>query len=168
MGRILGWALLLALGAAVAGATPAQGRKAVRESAEATLLVKGTVDIAADGAVLGYRLDQAGALPASVRELIERTVPHWRFEPVALDPGTTHGRASMRLRLVAKRLDADRFTVGIRGAQFGREDADDWIRAERMPPPAYPDRALRARVGGTVRASIPPTAAGRWAAWSRR
>ena len=161
MKRLYGLMLVLAVGGAVPPAADARGPAAVREQVESTLLVKGTVDIAANGEVLGYALEKPDALPASVRDLIGNTVPSWQFAPIELDPGTTRGRASMSLRLVARQLGKDRYRVGISGAQFGRQFGDNQVKSRQMRPPTYPERAAYAGLGGTVYTVLKIDASGR-------
>ncbi|GHA82383.1 hypothetical protein GCM10007067_20430 [Lysobacter bugurensis] len=122
----------------------------MRKQVESSLVVKGTVDITADGRVLGYALDHADKLAPAVKQLLARTVPQWQFEPVTLDPDTDRGRAPMSVRLVAKKLDGGDYRIEVRGAQFGSHRRDHVVRSVSMSPPRYPMPALHARVGGTV------------------
>jgi hypothetical protein len=138
------------LGLLLSGAAFAGGPGAVRKQIESSLLVKGTIDISADGRVLGHALERAGTLPEGVVGMIDKAVPQWRFEPVELREGTTRARAPMSLRIVAKKLDADSFIVQIRGAQFGSYAPDEVASSRQMTPPRYPQAAAYAGVGGTV------------------
>lgn len=137
--------LLVAAGSAAAAAAGA-----VRDRAESSLLLKGTIDLSADGRVLGHALDGADRLPAAVRQLVSQEVPQWQFAPVELKPGTTRGRARMSLRLVARKLDDDSFSIAIHGAQFGQAHVAGGLTRRRMAPPRYPEAAERAGVSGTV------------------
>jgi hypothetical protein len=128
----------------------ANGPGAVRRQVESSLVVKGTVDIDADGRVLGYALDHADKLAPAVKQLLAGAVPHWRFEPVVLDPGTDRGRAPMSVRLVARKLDDEKYRIEVRGAQFGTHRRGQGITMRSMKPPRYPVNAARAGVGGTV------------------
>lgn len=139
--------LVLALCSAVAFAN---GPGGVRKQVESSLVVKGTVDIDADGRVLGYALDRADTLAPAVKQLLAGAVPHWRFEPVQLDPGTDRGRAPMSVRLVAKKLEDGDYRIEVRGAQFGSHKRGHTIEAVSMTPPRYPMPAARAGIGGTV------------------
>ncbi len=146
MKRLFWMALLLV----AAGAAFAAGPGAVRKRIESSLLVKGTIDISAEGKVLGYALERDEALPAAVQRLVARAVPMWQFEPVELKTGTTRGRARMSLRLVARKLDEENFSVAIQGAQFGQEHVAGGLASKQMAPPRYPEDAQYAGVGGTV------------------
>lgn len=144
------WIGGMLLGLLLSGAAFAEGPGAVRKQVESSLLVKGTIDIDADGRVLGHALERAGALPEGVARLIDNAVTQWRFEPVELREGTTRARAPMSLRIVAKRLDEDSFTVRIHGAQFGSYVPGEAPSSRQMAPPRYPRAAIYAGVGGTV------------------
>jgi hypothetical protein len=141
-------AVLLAGGGS--GTAGAQSRAEVRRQVETSLVAEGTIDITADGLVLDHALKRPDELPKSVVEMIARTVRQWRFEPVVLNPGTTRARAPMSIRLVAKKLDDGRFTVELRGAQFGTHAPAETVKSVRLTPPRYPDAAAHAGVGGTV------------------
>lgn len=139
--------LVLALCSAMAFAN---GPGGVRKQVESSLVVKGTVDIDADGRVLGYALDRADKLAPAVKQLLAGAVPHWRFEPVQLDPDTDRGRAPMSVRLVAQKLEDGDYRIEVRGAQFGSHKRGHMIESVSMPPPRYPMPAARAGIGGTV------------------
>lgn len=149
--RRTGWiAVALLAWAFAAGA--ATTRQAVRESVEMSMLVTGSVDISADGRVLAHTVDQPDKLPPAVRKLVDGAVPQWQFEPVKLDPGTDRGRARMGLRVIAKKTAPDSYTLRIGGASFGAEEGVEGktITRRSMPPPRYPDEAVRTNVSGTV------------------
>jgi hypothetical protein len=141
----------LVLVAWVGSALAAGGPAAVRKQIESSLLVNGTIDITADGAVAGYVLKDADALPSGIRNMVASVVPKWRFEPVKLRPGATLARATMSLRFVAKKLENDDITIEIRGAHFSNEGLEKWISTQgTLAPPRYPREAALAGVGGTV------------------
>ncbi|MHB8913244.1 MAG: energy transducer TonB [Lysobacter sp.] len=148
MGRRFWIGLLLV---SCVGAAGASGPGAVRKQVESSLLVKGTIDLHADGSVAGYALDNPGAVPEGIAALIADAVPLWRFEPVEISGGATRARATMSMRLVAKKMEGGDFTVQIRGAQFfGQERPGESVGSVKLVPPAYPAAAARSGVGGTV------------------
>lgn len=149
MGKRLWMAVLLAVCVGHAGAA---GLDEVRAQIESSRLVKGTIDIAADGRVVDYALQGREALPEGVRELIAGAVPHWRFEPIELPDGTV--RASMSLRLVAKKLADGGYLLAIRGAHFGSDMPAGSPRSRKRHRPRYPKEAAIAGVGGTVYAVL--------------
>ena len=133
------------------GAVSAGGPSAVRKQVESSLLVKGTIDLHADGSVAGYALDKPDAVPEGIVGMIARAVPMWRFEPIEITSGATRARANMSMRIVAKKTDSGDFNVQIRGAQFfGQERPGESVTSAKLQPPAYPEMAARSGVGGTV------------------
>lgn len=148
MGKRYWTMLLLAL---CAGAAFAAGPGAVRKQIESSLLVKGTIDITADGTVAGYALEGSDGMSAGIKNMVARVVPHWRFEPVVLSPGATSARATMSLRFVAKKLDDDNFSIAIASAHFNNDRPGEALSSRRrMGPPKYPVDAARSGVSGTV------------------
>lgn len=140
------WLLALCVSSAFAA-----GPAAVRKQIESSLLVKGTIDIKADGNVAGYTLEGSEALPSGIKSMVARVVPQWRFEPIELSQGAAKARATMSLRFVAKKLGDDNFTIAIRSAHFGNDHPGQSVSTKRrMSPPKYPEQAARAGVGGTV------------------
>jgi hypothetical protein len=125
---------------------------AVRKQAEASMLVKGSITIAADGSVAGHELERPEKLPPGVVALIGQSLPKWRFEPV-MENGEAHETtARMSLLVVANKSDPEHFTVRIRSAQFGDLNpvASDGIGRKKMGGPQYPGEAMAAGVSGTV------------------
>lgn len=136
----------------LSGATLAAGPNAVRKRAQASMLVTGSVEVAPDGSVRGYAIDQPDQLPPVVVDLIRKNVPTWTFVPVLVDGRPVAAKAKMSLRMVAKRIDDQHESIGITGAQFGQKDADaaEDISYKNHPSPQYPGLSLRAHVSGTV------------------
>ncbi|MFC3550656.1 protein tonB [Lysobacter cavernae] len=151
MRKLGGWALGLLL---VTGLAWGEGGKPgdVRKQIESSLLVKGAIDINADGSVAAHTLERESELPVGIVAMIGKAVPQWRFEPIKLKEGTQRARANMSIRIVARKLDDGNFAVDIRGAQFGQEQPDtQTVRSkDRLTPPRYPEKAAYAGVGGSV------------------
>lgn len=148
----MAWALALALAVGSVAAFAVNTREQVRKSVEMSMLVTGTIDIEKDGRTGGHRLDHPEKLPPIVARLVGQAVPEWRFEPVKIDGNVVRARASMGLRVVAKKQDDGNYTVAIRNASFGEEGgaADESVRSKRMPPPKYPEAAYLSGIEGTV------------------
>ncbi len=123
-----------------------------RDKSEASMLVRGHIVVTPTGTVSSYTIDEAAGLPAPVMQSITRSVPRFRFEPVRKNGQPVAAHASMSLRLVARRLpdSASNFELSIRSAYFGEEAERAGIAKPGQRKPRYPDRAIRARVGGTV------------------
>lgn len=144
---LAGLGLLLCVCCAVAG-----GRAAVRKQMEMSMLVTGSIDIGSDGSVSAHAVDQPGKIPPGVLQLVGQAVPRWRFEPILVDGRAVPARARMGLRVVARQQDDGTYTLGIRSASFGEEDAaeEESVTAARMTPPRYPVAAAASNVSGTV------------------
>lgn len=161
--------ILVLLFVLLAGVVHAAGPRAVREQAEMSMLVTGMVLVDADGSVSGWEVDQREKLPDYVANLVERSAPMWKFEPVLVDGRPRATKARMSLRLVAEKLDDGNFRIAISNGYFGRDamsgkerkaldrsgdddegQANDILRAVAMRPPGYPDSALQMGARGTV------------------
>lgn len=153
--RHLAASLLLAC--LLALSTAASAQRIDPKQVESSLLVTGTIEIAADGSVLGYTLDQPGKLQRTVLNLIAGIAPHWKFEP-ASEPATQ--RLAMSLRFVARRPDDTHVTVTLDSAQFSVPDpaAGTTLQLDKrkMRMPTYPkdmaEQEIEAMVYVTVRA----------------
>jgi hypothetical protein len=140
--RNMGWMgiVIAALCVGRAGAT------AMPTSAEASVLVTGTVEVAPDGRVTRHAIDNAGALDLGVVDMIDDSMSDWRFKPM-------HGTVSavMRLVLHARKNAAGKYVIWIASADFkSPQDCPAWGYASKPVPPEYPREALEADVSGTV------------------
>ena len=150
--------MALLLGLLVAFASQAAGPRAVRKQIESSMLVTGWVLIAPDGSVTKLEIDEQEKLPAGVVKLVEQGGASWRFEPVLIDGVARKAKARMSLRVVAKKLDAERYELSIRSGYFGEEAQTpqeyvarpDAIKPLAMKPPMYPENAARMGGRGTV------------------
>lgn len=148
----------LLLGLLVAFASHAAGPSAVRKTVESSMLVTGWVLIDPDGSTTKLELDEREKLPEPVASLVEQSGPAWRFEPVLIDGVARKAKARMSLRIVAKKVEGDRYQIGIRSGYFGEEAMTpeervampDSIKPVVMKAPVYPDSALRMGARGTV------------------
>ena len=149
--RLLALALLVVSSIAMAG----DGRKAMRENIEASMLVSGTIHVDPQGHVERYVIDQDGALPDPVARLLAQAIPDWRFEPTLHDGAPAFVETSMRVRVAATRQSEDAVAFRISGASFGGWDnAEDQLADDRETrrnnPPRYPREALRRGAMATV------------------
>lgn len=143
-------ACILAVLVAIAALAPAKAGESVRDQVESSMVLTGTIDVAPDGRVSGYRIDRAADVPAGVLGVLARFVPGWRFEPEQADGGPVAKRAYMSVRVVAKRQDEDNFAVSIRDARFSEQAPGERESGNDISPPRYPRVAVRAGVSGTV------------------
>ena len=126
------------------------GTSDVRKTAEATMLVTGSIEVAPDGGVYQYTLDRPEKIPPSVVDLIKKSVPGWKFR--FAERVDAIQRAKMSLRIVAKPVDDQHDSLRISSANFGDTDAHatDHVTYKDRQPPRYPPAAIDARVDGTV------------------
>lgn len=128
---------------------------------QASMVVTGAITVNPDGSVRSYTVRDLDKLPPAARNIIQATVPHWRFVPILSGGKAIAAQAGMSLRIVADMLDARHAAIRIAGAAFGCDalprsnlpgecPAGTAIRYAHRMPPRYPVDALRARVGGEV------------------
>ena len=116
----------------------------------ASTLIAGSVQIAPDGKVKDYSIDQMSKLPPAVQSMLQETIARWRFERGTHLPVDIKER--MTLRLVAKPVDDVRQAISVATVTF----SDDFGALNeaplplKRPVPRYPDMAKDARIGGTV------------------
>ena len=150
---VRGWlATALALMAFTASAGSA---KEIRKQAEASVLLTGTVEVAADGSLRGYRLDHPEMIDAPVRDLIDRNVKSWSFEVDSLPDGVPANATivnTMSILVVAKKLENDDYALRLAGSYFSPKENEPGteLTYKRHTPPTYPFDAVRARVTGKV------------------
>jgi hypothetical protein len=130
------------------------GAAAARKQVEASMVLTGSITVAPDGHVSAYTLDTPAKLEKGIVAMVNDTVPSWRFEPVLRQGKAVASTARMSLQVVAKKVDADHFSIGIRNANFSVPAADatsaNWMAGRSMTPPRYPPAAYRSGVTGTV------------------
>lgn len=140
----------------LSGMAMADGSSAVRKSVQATMLVSGTVEVAADGSVTHYTLDHPEELPKVVTGLLAQAVPAWRFKPVVVDGKPAAAKAPMSLRVVAKPQGNGNYSVSVVAVWFGdgaknqSETSAETISYKTRVQPVYPRDAADRQVSGTV------------------
>lgn len=119
---------------------------------EGRMLVTGQIRVATDGSVEGFTLDRTGKLPKEVVSLVNQAVPDWKFEPVLVAGQRAHVTTDMRVLVVAKKLDEDRYRLRIRSATFGNAPTapGEAVTSVNLAPPDYPSHAAHAGAQGTV------------------
>lgn len=137
-------ALLLASPLSASGPT-------ARKQAESSLHVTGTIVIDTDGKVQSHEIDPRIHLTPELSAFVSQSLARWRFQPVKVDGRVVRARVPMSLRLVATRLDDDKFYLRIASTYFGgSHPATDSVRFLKMSSPKYPDAAARAGGKGMV------------------
>ena len=139
-GLLVGWSSL-------AGA-------AEQSKIEVSMQVTGTVSVAADGTVADYALDQRDKLPVEVAQLLDKSLPAFRFEMGARDGSPV--QAEMTLQVVALQLGTGRVGLALRKARFDEAVSQPTAHVEvnTRVPMGYPSEALTAGAAGTVYVAV--------------
>jgi len=122
----------------------------LKDIAEASMLVSGTIEVLPDGSIGSYALYKEEKLPAPVIDLIKRNVSTWKFQLKA--PSTSPIKEDMSLLIVARDEDAKHMTLRLAGANFSDGDAPEnsSIRWLHRVSPLYPKLSLEHGMTGTV------------------
>ena len=105
--------------------------------------VTGRIEIAADGSVSSYKLDDK--LNAVIKQAVDKNIQGWRFEPVTVDGHPVIAATTLRLHLKAIPVGRDDYRLQVANVWFGEP-----LRAHSMEAPAYPADAERQSVQGRV------------------
>lgn len=144
--------LFLALALAFAAGAPllpadavAQNARAVRATAEMSMVLSGSIDVAADGSVSTLVLDQRAMLAPGIVSFVEGAIRGWQFEPTLRDGTPVAVHAPLRVRLRGKQQEDGNYQISMTSVDFSEYDpkATDSITQKRMPPPRYPEEAFR-------------------------
>ncbi|MGH8062995.1 MAG: TonB family protein [Pseudoxanthomonas sp.] len=142
-------ALVIALCPCIANATkPSEMRKQI----ESSMLVRGAIETNADGSVGELTIDSPEKLPAGLVDFVQKQVSAWKFEPVLVDGKPVRARSRMSVRVVARMIDKDSYSIGIRNANFDGEPPKEGeaLSSTKLTPPRYPQNVARAGASGTV------------------
>ena len=141
----------LRFGLLVTVALGAVGICVARAPMEASMTVTGVIHIAADGHTQSYTLDKQDKLPPEAIEVMQRTVPAWRFQQTLKDGVPVPVDAKMFVRLIARRNDAGSYGIFVGGADFDTQivKATSFGHVDRTAP-RYPMDAVRSRISGDV------------------
>ena len=138
-------ALLLSWGA------QAQTRKGLMKQVEASMLLTGRIDVSADGTVAGYSIDKAALVPPDVLAHVARQVPHWSVAPAVSDGSPVASSSPFSLRLLARRIDGDRYSIQIVDTHIDEERAEhERLTVSAQVPPVYPTDVFSANGSGVV------------------
>lgn len=119
---------------------------------ESSMLVKGTIEINADGSVNTLSIDQQDKFPAGLVDFVQKQAHGWKFEPVLVDGKAMRARSPMSVRVVARAVGEDSYSIAIRNASFDGEPPKEGeaLSSNWMGPPRYPDLVARSGASGTV------------------
>ncbi|HEL5403860.1 TPA: TonB family protein [Stenotrophomonas maltophilia] len=144
--------LFLALALAFTAGTPllpadavAQNARAVRATAEMSMALSGSIDVAADGSVSKLTLDQQAMLAPGIASFVEGTIRGWQFEPTLRDGKPIAVHAPLRVRLRGKEQDDGSYQISMTSVDFSDYDpsSTSTVTRKSMPPPRYPEDAFR-------------------------
>lgn len=115
----------VALVAAACVATPgfADDQKPARMEEVLTMRVEGTIAVDATGKVIAHEVKTG--IPPRLRELIDNTVPAWRFFPPMVDGAPSAAKTDMRITLLGRK-DGDGYEVSIDNVLFSKTDPRGW------------------------------------------
>lgn len=144
------WLAGLVLGCSMAVAAGAGHRSTIKD-AEASMLLTGTINVDVKGAVTAFTIDHRDKVPSGVVQLVDGTVPQWRFEPVIRDGQAVAATTTMSMLVVASQPDDSHYRVTLKGATFGDSTNDDQrVTGKSMRPPEYPVSTFMAGVSGVA------------------
>lgn len=115
-----------------------------------SLLVDGTIIVASDGSVASYTLGQREKLPATVVDLVQKTVPAWHFKGVAGSPAEEDIKKLMSLRIVARPDGHGGYSAKVSDAYFYDAVERNPLEEGTLLPPEYPAHALRYKASAVV------------------
>lgn len=142
-------ALVVSLLPLLAAATP---RAETLKQVESSMLVKGTIETNADGSVNTVAIDKQEKFPPGLVDFVQKQILAWKFEPVLVDGKAMRARSPMSVRVVARKVGEDSYSIAIRNASFeGEEPAEgETLTSVRMIPPRYPKAAGMSGASGMV------------------
>lgn len=147
--RLAGGLMVLLL--ALAGPAPAQTRSGLMKQLEGSMLLKGRIDVAADGSVTAVSIQDSERVDPLALQHVMRHAPNWTVNPATVDGVPVASSTPFSVRLVARRIDDDQYGVSITGASI-EDDLPEEARLQKgvMEPPRYPTDMLRAGASGIV------------------
>lgn len=144
------WMAGLLVGCSMAAVAGTAHRTTMKD-AEASMLLTGTINVDPKGAVTGFTIDHRDKVPGGVVQIVDSTVPQWRFEPVTRDGLPIAATTTMSMLVVATQPDESHYRITINGATFGEDKADpEAITGRSMKPPTYPVDAMYSGVSGAA------------------
>lgn len=108
--------------------------------------VSGEIGIDSQGKVFDYVIKTL--VTPEVKQLIDRSVRSWQFEPVVHDGKPGYAKTNMVLTLLAKKVDAG-YQLQVERVRFTGSRS-----AVSMMPPQYPAESVYAHVMGTVLVAV--------------
>jgi hypothetical protein len=124
----------------------------IRKQIESSMLVKGVIETNVDGSVGALAIDKPEKFPAGILDFVQKQVSAWKFEPVLVDGKPMRARSQMSVRVVARMIDKDNYSIAIRNANFDGEAPKEGeaLSSRKLTPPRYPQSVAMAGASGTV------------------
>lgn len=146
------WIVALVVSLLPLVAAAAIPRAEILRQVESSMLVKGTIETNADGSVNSLVIDQPDKFSAGLVDFVQKQVMAWKFEPVLVDGKAVRARSPMSVRVVAKAVGEDSYSIAIRNASFDGEPPKEGeaLSSNWMGPPRYPELVARSGASGTV------------------
>lgn len=133
-------------------AAQARAHKLNQVETEASMVLTGRLDVAADGRVTSHVVDDRESVPGSVLRYLDAQVARWRVEWGAEVGQPVAATLPFSVRLVAA-PDGDAYRLRVASTLLGDMPGEPAMRVRargEMKPPVYPLGPLKARAGGTV------------------
>lgn len=124
----------------------------IRKQIESSMVVRGAIETNADGSVGSLAIDKPEKLPTGVVDFVQKRVSAWKFEPVLVDGEPVRARSQMSVRVVARMIDKDSYSITIRSAYFDGESPKEGeaLSSKKRTPPSYPKSVAMSGASGTV------------------
>jgi TonB family protein len=127
----------------------------VRKQAEASMLLTGTVEVARDGSLRSYQLDEPEKIDSAIRDFVDRNIRSWSFAVGPVPPGVSASATivnAMNILVVAKPLEGDAYSLRLAASYFSPKNPEPGTEFayKSIKPPVYPTQAVYARVKGKV------------------
>ena len=134
---------------AASPAANARDQRRLIEKTEMSMLVKGGIDMRPDGSVERYSIDHSEKLSPAVTQMIGAQVSAMAVRAVLVDGKPVNAHTNMSLRIVAKPVDEQNFSVRIQSASTGgKGDAAPYKRPEKDFAQTHGAGALVDRLDG--------------------
>ncbi|HAV72974.1 MAG TPA: TonB-dependent receptor [Stenotrophomonas sp.] len=140
------------VGLSVVPDAAAQTVRAVREQAQASMVLTGQIDLDTEGKVEGFQLDKRDQVNSAIARFVEGEVRSWRFEPVMTDGQPLKARTPVSIRLGGSAGPDGSQLVTLLAASFEtyNQAATDVVTLLKTVPPVYPRDVFAAGGRGDV------------------
>lgn len=158
--RLAGGLIVLLL--ALAAPAGAQTRAGLMKELEASMLVKGRIDVAADGRIAAFSIQDPDQVDPLALQHVMRHVPNWTVRPATVDGVPVASSSPFSLRLVARRIDDRNHAISILGVSIEEDLPEEGrLRSDHMQVPRFPKDMVRAGGTGIVYVILRIDASGR-------